>query len=661
MPTLPTGTVTFLFTDIEGSTRLLQSMGDARAAEVFAEHRQLLREAFANHRAQELETQGDGLLLAFPSARDAVHAAVHGQRAINVHNWPDGITIRVRMGLHTGEPTSGGGALYGLGLHRAARICGAGWGGQVLLSHTTADLIANDLPDGVRLRDLGEHRLKDLERAERIFQVLHPQLRGDFPPLRSLDAVPAASVAARPRPRRRAIDSLAVLPLANESRDQEAEYLSDGLTESLISRLSQLPGLRVMARSTVFRYKGQDADPQAVGQALNVGAVLTGRVQQRGDALVIGMELVDVANGWQLWGEQYHRRLSDIVTVQAEISSEVSDSLRVKLTPRERTRLTAATTRSPEAYQAYIKGRYLWNKFTEDSIERSVEFFRRAIDIDPSYALAYAGLADAYHELSGLYSPREIMPRAKAAGMKALELDHGLAEAHAALGWIAWRFDWDWAEAEREFKRAIELNANYAIVYGMYGLFLDSMGRFDESLAAHQRAQSLDPLSPIIGAGLGYRLYWARQYDSAIEHYLKTLEMDPNFAPARQRLGWAYVQKGMFEEAVAAFQKAMGVRVGGVWRMPSLGYVYAQSGKTDEARRLLAELRDLATHRYVSSYSFALVYLGLGDNDHAIQWLERNYEERDGHLVYLKVEPRLDPLREDPRFGDLMRRVGFEP
>ncbi|MGH2375330.1 MAG: adenylate/guanylate cyclase domain-containing protein, partial [bacterium] len=317
MPSLPTGTATFLFTDIEGSTRLLQSMGDARAAEVFAEHRQLLRETFASHGGVELETQGDGLLVAFPRARDAVHAAVEGQCTINAHSWPDAVTVRVRMGVHTGEPTSEGGALYGLGLHRAARICGAGWGGQVLLSHTTADLIANDLPEGVRVRDLGEHRLKDLERPERIFQVLHPQLKEDFPPLRSVDALQTAATAVRPRQRRRAIDSLAVLPFVNESRDQEAEYLSDGLTESLISRLSQLPGIRVMARSTVFRYKGQDAAPQAVGQALNVGAVLTGRVLQRGDALVIGMELVDVANGWQLWGEQYHRRLSDIVSVQA--------------------------------------------------------------------------------------------------------------------------------------------------------------------------------------------------------------------------------------------------------------------------------------------------------------------------------------------------------
>ncbi len=344
--------------------------------------------------------------------------------------------------------------------------------------------------------------------------------------------------------------------------------------------------------------------------------------------------------------------------MQAEISTEVSDRLRLKLTPRERRRLTTPTTRSPEAYQAYIKGRYLWNKFTEDSIEKSVEFFKRAIDIDPSYALAYAGLADTYHELSGLHPPRETMPRAKAAATKALELDPALAEAHAALGWIIWRFDWDWATAEREFKRAIELNANYAIVYGMYGMFLDSMGRFDESLAAHQRAQSLDPLSPIINAGLGLRLYFARQYDSAVEYYWKTLETDPNFALAHQRLGWAYVQKGMFEEAVAAFQKAIGVQ--GVQWMPSLGYVYALSGKTDEARRVLAELRDLAKQRYVPSYSFALVYFGLGENDHAIQWLVRAYEERDGFLVNLKVGPMLDPLRDNPRFQDLMRRVGFE-
>jgi len=659
MAASPSGTVTFLFTDLEGSTRLLQALGDGRAADVFAEHRRLLRAALANRRAEELETQGDGLLVAFPSARDAVRAAIDAQHAISAQAWPEGVVLRVRMGLHTGEPTSGGGALYGLGLHRAARICGAGWGGQVLLSHTTADLIANDLPDGVRVRDLGEHRLKDLERPERIFQLLHPHLGEDFPPLRSIKSVPASGGAVRSRQRRKGIDSLAVLPFANESRDQEAEYLSDGLTESLISRLSQLPGLRVMARSTVFRYKDKDMDPQAVGQALNVGAVLTGRVLQRGDALIIGMELVDVANGWQLWGEQYHRRLSDIVSVQAEISTEVSDRLRVKLSPTERKRLTALTTGSPEAYQAYVKGRYFWNRFTEDSMEKSVDFFKRAIDIDPSYALAYAGLADAYHELSGLHSPREIMPRAKAAAMKALELDPSLAEAHAALGWIIWRFDWDWSRTEKEFKRAIELNPNYALAHGMYGMFLDAMERFDESLAAHQRAQSLDPLSPIIDAGLGLRLYITRQHDSAIEHYRKILETDPNFALAHQRLGSAYVQKGMFEEAVAAFQKAVGV-AGVPWQMASLGYVYALSGKTDEARKVLAELRDLAGQRYVPPCHIAGVYVGLGEHDQALQCLERAYEERDGILVYLKVEQRFDPLRDDPRFQDLMRRVGFE-
>lgn len=286
-------------------------------------------------------------------------------------------------------------------------------------------------------------------------------------------------------------------------------------------------------------------------------------------------------------------------------------------------------------------------------------FFKRAVEIDPSYALAYAGLADAYHELSGPRPPREIMPRAKAAARKALELDPSLAEAHTALGWVAWRFEWDWTEAEQRFNRAIDLNPNYAIAHGMYGLFLDSMGRFDESLPVHQRAQSIDPLSPILSSGLGSHFYYARQYERAIEHDRKTLEIDPNFAHAHQQLGAAYAQIRMFEEAAAAHQKAVGA--GAVGHLRSLGYVYALSGKTDEARRVLAELRNLAGQRYISPRHFAYVNLGLGEHDEALQWLERAYEERHGFLVSLKVEPKFDPLRDDPRFQDLMRRVGFEP
>jgi tetratricopeptide (TPR) repeat protein len=416
-----------------------------------------------------------------------------------------------------------------------------------------------------------------------------------------------------------------------------------------------------MARSTVFRYKGQDVDPQAVGRDLKVGAVLTGRVVQRGDTLIIGTELVDVENGWQLWGGQYNRKLSDIFAVQEEITKEISEKLRLRLTGGQKKRLTRHYTENTEAYQAYLKGRYFWNKFTGEALKKSIEHFQHAIEIDPNYALAYAGLADAYHELVGVHSPGEVMPKAKAAAMKALELDGTLAEAHAALGWVRWRYDWDWPEAEREFKRANELNPNYAIAYGMYAMFLNSMGRFDESGTARERARQLDPLSLIIDAGVGLHLYLARRHDEAIERYRKTIEMDPNFFVAHGRLGAAYEQKGMFEEAIGEFQKAITLSGGSADIVAELDRAYALVGRRGEAQKVLDDLTQRSKREYIPPHSIALLYAGLGEQDLAFAWLEKAYVERSGSLTQLKVDPELDSLRSDSRFQDLLHRVGLAP
>jgi serine/threonine-protein kinase len=480
---------------------------------------------------------------------------------------------------------------------------------------------------------------------------------------RGSDTDAAAVAEAPPRPRRRgkAIDSIAILPLANASADPDAEYLSDGITESLINSLSQVPKLRVMARSTVFRYKGQEVDPQTVGRDLKVGAVLTGRVVQRGDTLIIGTELVDVENGWQLWGGQYNRKLSDIFAVQEEIAKEISEKLRLRLTGGQKKRLTRHHTENAEAYQAYLKGLYYWNKFTEEGLKKSIEHFRQAIEIDPNYALAYAGLAHTYHQLVGVYPPGEVMPKAKAAAVKALELDGTLAEAHAALGWVRWRYDWDWPEAERAFKRANELNPNYAIGHGMYAMFLDSMGRFDESSTAHERARQLDPLSLIIDATVGLHLYLARRYDEAIERCRKTIEMDPNFFVAHARLGLAYEQKGMFEEAIAEFQKAITLSGGNTGSVAALGRAYALAGNRVEAQKVADDLTERSKREYIPPHSMALLYAGLGEPDQAFAWLEEAYEARSGSLSYLKVDPALDSLRSDPRFQDLLQRVGLAP
>jgi eukaryotic-like serine/threonine-protein kinase len=463
------------------------------------------------------------------------------------------------------------------------------------------------------------------------------------------------------RGRGEAIDSVAVLPFVNASTDPDTEYLSDGITETLIGQLSQIPRLKVMARSTVFRYKGSKVDPQQVGRDLNVRAVLTGIVLQRGDTLTISMELMNVRDGSELWGRRYNRKLADILAVQEDIAREITDKLRLRLESEEEKRLTGHFTENPEAYQLYLKGRYYWNKRTPDGIQKAIEYFQAAIAKDPLYALAYAGLADCYHVPANPLPPREKMPLAKAAAMKALQLDDTLVEAHTSLARVVYAYDWDWPAAENEFKRAIELNSRYAPAHQWYGGYLSATGRFREADAEKKTAQELEPLSLIINFEVGLASYFSRNYDQAIDQFQKTLELDANFPPPHTFLAAAYEQKGMFEEAIAAFQRAITVTKGAdkTLAMASLGHVYAVSGKKTEARKTLAELQRLSEHSYVPATDVALVYAGLGEKDKAFAWLDKAYEEHSFSLSNLKVEPRFDPLRSDPRYADLLRRIGL--
>jgi tetratricopeptide (TPR) repeat protein len=424
-----------------------------------------------------------------------------------------------------------------------------------------------------------------------------------------------------------------------------------------------LPNLRVMARSTVFRYKGKESDPQKVGHDLGVRAVLAGRLLQRGDTLVIQTELVDVDSGSQLWGEQYNRKLADILAVQEDISREISERLRLRLTGGEKTRLAKRPTENIEAYQLYLKGRYCWNKRTEEGLRTAIEYFSEAIEKDPNYALAHAGLADSYIVLGeySLLPAKEAFPRAREAATKALDLDDTLAEAHNALAAVKENYDWDWPGAEREYRRAIELNPGYATAHQWYGELLAELGRHEEALTEIKRAQQFDPLSLIINTTSGRILLYAGRDDLGIEQLRKTLEMDPNFAHAHFYLGWAYVRKGAFTEAIAEFQRAITLSPN-IFRYKSgLVYAYARAGKSAEARKLLSELTEHSKRTYVSWYDFAAIYAGLGDKNQAFAFLEKPYEERDASLVQAKVYPLLDPLRSDPRFADLLHRIGLPP
>ncbi len=469
-------------------------------------------------------------------------------------------------------------------------------------------------------------------------------------------------VLASPQWFRKSIDSLAVLPLINASADPSAEYLSDGITESIINSLSQLPKLRVVPRSTVFRYKGRDVDPQEVGQTLGVRAVFTGRLLQHGDRLIIKAELIDVANESQLWGEQYNRKLSDIFEVEEEISREISDKLRIKLTGEDKKRLTKRYTESTDAYQAYLKGRFYWNKRTEENGRKGISYFEQAIKTDPKYARAYAGLADSYLLLGsiecGALSPEEALPLAKSSALKALKLDDSLAEAHTSLAYVR-VFDWEWEQAEKEYRRAIELNPTYATAHHWYALYLMAMEKPEEALAELKRAEELDPLSLPIKVGFGWHYFLLRQYDRAIEEYRKTLEMDATFAAAHLWIGVCYSQKGFADQALKQAQQVIAFSGGNPFAIGAAALAHAVAGRKDEAQKVLNELNELSKQRYVSPYMMAAIYTALAEHDRAFECLERAYESRSEGMYWLKVDPTLVKLHADSRFADLMRRVGL--
>jgi serine/threonine-protein kinase len=457
---------------------------------------------------------------------------------------------------------------------------------------------------------------------------------------------------------KKAIDSIAVLPLANASNDPNIDYLSDGITDGVINRLSQLPKLKVMARSTVFRFKGRDADPQHVGRELRVRAVLSGRMRQLGERLVISVELVDATDGSQLWGETYNRDLSDIVKLQEELTHDIGEKLRVKLTGAEKKKLRKRHTENSEAYHLYLKGRYHWNRRNEESLKRGISYFREAIDADPTFASAYAGLADSFLTLGTNVplAPREVMPKAKAAAEKALELDSSLAEAWAATAAVRWWFEWDWSGAEEAYRRAIELNPNYAMAHDGYAMLLCARGRFDEAIEQCTKATELDPLSLIIGVHAGWPFYFARDYESATRRFRKALDLDEHFIPAHGWLGMALGQQHRYNDSLDAFRRALEVD-----RIPillaMLAHTNAIAGHRDDALRLLDSLRTEAASRYISPYDIAVIHAGLGDKSAALAELQHAYEDRSAWMVFLTVDPRLDSLRAEPAFRELVTRL----
>ncbi len=487
------------------------------------------------------------------------------------------------------------------------------------------------------------------------------RLRRDTSSGRSI-AVSASTGAATLRRRPgKGIDSLAVLPFANASADPETEYLADGITESIMNCLAQLPKLRIIARSTVFRYKGQEVDPQAVGRALNIQALVLGRVTQRGENLSISAELVDVVNNTHLWGDQYNRKLSDIFAIQEEIAQEISRNMRLRLTGEEKRRLTKRHTANTQAYQLFLRGRHQLNKRTVEGFKKATEYFDKAIEEDPAYAAAYAGLADAYTLLGMGYGglpPKEAALKAKAAAIKALDMDDSLAEAHSALAYVRFLYDWDWPAAGKEFQRAIELNPSNATAHLWYAHYLAATGQRGEAIIAEaERAQELDPLSAAIATEVGWPFLYTRQYERAVKQFRKALEMDASFSLAHYDLGMAYTQLGKYEEAIMEYQRAIDLSGGGPFLVAGLAHAYAAAGKKEEALRVLCQLQELSKQAYVSAYDIAVLHTLLGDKDQAFAWLQQAYESRESWLAICASDPRFDALRSDPRFHDLLRRM----
>ena len=549
---------------------------------------------------------------------------------------------------------------------------------------------------------LGEIIQKALEKDRKLRYQSAADMRADLARLQrdtdsSRSAVPASSAEARPTQwwrrkstvgvgavvlvvlagvgwfyglarRGETIDSLAVLPFVNASADPNTEYLSDGITESLINSLSQLPHLKVMSRDSAFMYKGKDTDARAVGEKLGVRAVLKGRVMQRGDSLEISAELVDARDDSHIWGQQYSRKASDIFALQGDLAKEMTSMLRMRITGADEKRMMKNYTASPEAYQDYLKGLYWWNKRTEEGFAKGIQFFQQAIEKDPSYALAYSGLADCYslRAIVGLVSPTSEFPKAKQSALKALEIDNSLGQAHTSLAVIESNYDYDWFDAEKEFQRAIELNPNYAPAHYWYGYLLAARGRTEQGNAEGKRAVELEPLSLIANAVLAAELSNAGQYDQAVGQLGRTIELDPNFLQAHVFLGYVDDAKAMYQEAIAEFERALAISPGYTRALAGLGYSYGAAGRKAEAEKVLGQLQALSKEKYVPALFTGLVYLGLGEKEKALESFEKSYDERglgviEGAGINLKTSPILEPLRSDPRFQNVLRSMNLAP
>jgi TolB-like protein/tetratricopeptide (TPR) repeat protein/class 3 adenylate cyclase len=637
---------------------------------------------------------GDGMALLFFNSPEApVDCALEISKAVRAHP-----NLRLRMGVHSGpvdavRDVNAQLNVAGAGINAAQRVMDCGDAGHILLSKRVAEDLAQYREWRPYLHDLGEVEVKHGARIPIVNlysdDVGNPELPGKLKGIRARAAAEARAGRARSYLRPLLVllavalpiivvlvydhtrhatgaalgKSIAVLPFDNLSRDPDNAYFTEGIQEEILTRLAKISALKVISRTSTHQYQSKPGILSAIAQQLGVENILEGSVQRSADQVRVNVQLIKAATDAHLWADTFDRKLTDIFAVESEIAKTIADTLQVKLSGSEEHAISFKPTADPAAHQLYLKGRFFWNKRTGDDLKKALAYFQQATEKDPSYALAYAGIADAYVLLPSYAAgaPRDCYPQAKAAAKKALEFDDTLAEAHTSLAKALCNYDLDFSQATREFQRAIELNPNYATAHHWYhDSLLVSLARYDDAIAEEKRALELDPLSLIINADLGRTYYFARRYDEAIEQLRKTLEMDPGFYYTHWNLGRALEAKGALEAAIGEYQKARALnddpQVLGL-----LAHAYAFSGNKTEALKILDQLKELSKQRYVSAYSFALVYLGLGDKEKALHWLEQSYQDRAGYdLGWIKVDPFLDPLRGEPRFEKLASLI-FPP
>ena len=631
-----------MFTDTVGFTGLGQR-DEQLMMRLLGEQRSLVRPIFPKHGGREVKSTGDGFLVEFPSALGAVKCALEIQSVLKSENARRTAedAILVRIGIHLGDVIHEGTDVVGDAVNVASRIEPLAPPGGICVTRQVYDGVVNKVE--CTFEALGTPTLKNVSSPVEVYRVSG---FGRATPR----TTPATAGAQK--------DRIAVLPFTNMSPDKADEFFSDGMTEEMISAISKTPGLRVIARTSVMKYKAAGRAISDIGRELGVGNVLEGSVRRSGSRLRITVQLVDSSSEEPRWSQEYDREIRDVFEIQSDVARRVADVLKAEvLGPSGVTGATA----NPEAYVSYLRGRQAWNSRTEDGLRRAIVFFEEALKIDGHYAKAYTGIADSYATLAllELVPPIEAYPKAKEAVGRALAIDPQLAEAHTSLGLIRFQYDWDWKGAEEEFREAVRINPSYAPAHHFFADYLKAMGRFEEALSEIARAQELDPLNLAINTGVGHVLYLSRQYDRAIDQYRRAVDLDPNFTLTHIWFGRPYLEKGKFPEAISELETAVRLSGEGTLALAMLGHGLASAGRVDEANEVLKKLLERSKTRYVPSYWIAVVYNGFREREKAIAWLKKAFDERSSWLVWCNVEPRFDWLRGDPGFMSLLDAMKF--